>query len=67
VLEPFQRRGLASEVVRLLVERAFSAPRVERVGAETFSDHLASLRVLEKNGFQRRREELGLVWLERDR
>lgn len=65
VLAPFQGRGYASQAVGMLVEWAFADPRVKRIGAETYVDHPASLRVLEKNGFLRRRSAEGLVWLER--
>ncbi len=46
-------RGVASAVTRILTERAFALPDVCRVFAGVHSDNPASMRVLEKNGFQR--------------
>ena len=51
VLPQFQRRGYATEMVGALVEWALSQPTVHRVVAETKSDNVASLGVLNKLGF----------------
>jgi RimJ/RimL family protein N-acetyltransferase len=52
VLPEWQHRGYASEMVRMLVEHAFSLPRVERVIAHTTEANPASMAVLLRNGFQ---------------
>lgn len=51
--EPYWGRGVATEVVRVLTERAFELPGVVRVFAGVHADNAASMRVLEKNGFER--------------
>lgn len=51
ILEQFQRRGLASEAVRGLIENAFEYAEVERVVAETLPGLTPSIGVLEKLGF----------------
>ncbi|BAS26344.1 GNAT family N-acetyltransferase [Limnochorda pilosa] len=52
VLEAFQGRGYATEMVTALVGWALRRPGVERVVAETMPDNRPSIRVLEKVGFQ---------------
>jgi RimJ/RimL family protein N-acetyltransferase len=52
LLAPHHGQGLGTELVSALVAWAFEAPRLERVLAETYPDLVASVRVLEKNGFQ---------------
>ena len=52
ILEPYQRNGYATEAVRSLIEWAFSVGDVNCIIAETLPDLLASIRVLEKNGFR---------------
>ncbi len=44
-------RGLATEGARLMVDRAFEDPSVERVVASTMAVNVGSRRVLEKVGF----------------
>jgi RimJ/RimL family protein N-acetyltransferase len=51
VLQPFRRRGFASEAVGGLLDKAFSDPRVDRVIAETYHSLAASMAVLVKSGF----------------
>ena len=46
-------RGVATEIVRVLTERAFAMPGVVRVFAGVHADNRASMRVLERNGFER--------------
>lgn len=53
ILDQFQGRGLATEAVARLVEWAFTHPAVVEVSAETLPHLRQSIRVLEKNGFQR--------------
>lgn len=55
VLDEFQGVGLATEGVKALVAWALSHPRVKRVIADAYS--VASVRVLEKCGFQRIMED----------
>lgn len=50
---PYWGRGVASRVVRALSERALATAGVERVFAGVHADNPASMRVLEKNGFER--------------
>ena len=52
VLEPYQGRGLAAEAVGALMTWAFSHPAIETVIAHTYPHLGASIRVLEKSGFQ---------------
>ena len=51
--EPYWGRGVASQVVRVLTESAFTLPGVVRVFAGVHADNPASIRVLEKNRFVR--------------
>ena len=46
-------RGYASEMVEILVRWAFRDERARRITAHTDPDNGASMKVLEKNGFQR--------------
>lgn len=63
ILASFQQRGLATEAVQRLVGWAFSHHNVNEVSAETLPHLRQSIRVLEKNGFQRTGEgsEAGVV------
>ena len=51
-METYQKNGYAAEAVQSLVEWAFNVGDVNCIIAETFPDLLASIRVLEKNGFK---------------
>jgi len=51
ILPPHQRRGYGTELVEALVDWAFGHEHVKRVMAETYPDFVASVRILEKNGF----------------
>jgi RimJ/RimL family protein N-acetyltransferase len=51
--EPYWGRGVATEVTRVLTERAFAWPEVTRVFASVHADNPASMRVLQKNGYER--------------
>lgn len=53
VVPTMQGRGYATEATRGLIDRAFADPRVERVVATTLPDRVASIRVVEKLGFER--------------
>jgi ribosomal-protein-alanine N-acetyltransferase len=52
ILPAYQRLGFASEAVSALIDWAFSHSDIQLVTAETLPALLASIRVLEKNGFQ---------------
>jgi len=52
VSESFWGRGFASRAARALSEWAFDEYKLTRVFALVFSHNLASVRVLEKAGFQ---------------
>jgi ribosomal-protein-alanine N-acetyltransferase len=51
ILPEWQRRGYASEMVRLLVEHAFTFAHVERIIAHTTEANRASISVLLRCGF----------------
>jgi RimJ/RimL family protein N-acetyltransferase len=69
VLPEWQRRGYASEIVRVLVEHAFAFARVERVIAHTTEANPASIAVLLRCGFDAAGagRESGTVRFERSR
>jgi RimJ/RimL family protein N-acetyltransferase len=48
-----RRQGFATELVRALITRAFAAPSVRRILAETAVENVASIGVLEHSGFKR--------------
>lgn len=50
---PFTRRGVMSEAVRALVPFAHGPLRLHRIEAACLPGNLGSIRVLEKNGFER--------------
>jgi ribosomal-protein-alanine N-acetyltransferase len=50
---PFARRGLMSEAVSALVPFAFDSLRLHRVEAACLENNAASIRLLQKTGFQR--------------
>lgn len=49
IIPAYERQGYTTEAVSGLLRWAFQQPQVQRVTAETFPDHKASLRVMEKN------------------
>ena len=51
--EPFWGRGIMSEAVRAITQRAFERHDICRVHAEVFDWNVASMRVLEKVGYTR--------------
>jgi RimJ/RimL family protein N-acetyltransferase len=54
VLIPSERgKGYCTEAVRIVVDYLFLSKDIVRVQAGTFTDNVASQRVLEKSGFQR--------------
>ena len=50
--EPFWNRGIATRAVRAIVDWAFEELDLIRIFAFVFESNTASVRVLEKNGFQ---------------
>jgi [ribosomal protein S5]-alanine N-acetyltransferase len=50
-LPEFQGQGYATEMVRALVDWAFSQPDVRQIVAETTEDNLPSMRLLRRLGF----------------
>lgn len=53
VLAAYQNRGYATEAVSALVPEIFTLPGIRRITATTYPDLGASVRVLEKTGFQK--------------
>ena len=63
LLERYQNNGYATEAVGALVDWALSRPDVATVFAETTATNRASIRVLEKIGFQKTNEsDRSLHW-----
>jgi ribosomal-protein-alanine N-acetyltransferase len=52
VLPQFRRLGYASEATAALIREAFTNEQVERIIAETYPELVASIGVMEKNGFR---------------
>lgn len=51
--EPYWGKGIASKAVELICKKIRSHyPHINRIYAEVFENNKASMRVLEKNGFQ---------------
>ncbi len=51
--EPYWGKGIATEAVRLITEYAFNELNLNRVFAGVFEFNQGSIKVLQKNGFQR--------------
>jgi [ribosomal protein S5]-alanine N-acetyltransferase len=51
VAEDYRGRGIATEIVNLLINNAFTYPNVQIIQAHTLANTNASTRVLEKSGF----------------
>jgi RimJ/RimL family protein N-acetyltransferase len=51
--EPFWGRGIMTDAVRLFTAWAFESFEIHRIHAAVFAGNQASVRVLEKGGFQR--------------
>ena len=52
--EAFWRKGIATEAVTIFLQEISEKFQLETVGAFTFLNNVASIRVLEKNGFERK-------------
>src|SRR5207302_3740583 len=50
---PYWRRGIAFEAMTLIVEFGFERMELHRIETETIADNTASVRLLQKLGFQR--------------
>ena len=54
ITEPAERRkGYASEAVKLIVDYLFLTKGINRIQAHAVTENVGSVKVLEKNGFQR--------------
>ncbi|MBT8209515.1 MAG: GNAT family N-acetyltransferase [Eudoraea sp.] len=51
--EPFWRKGLATQAISLMTRYGFEELQLERIFAAVFDFNLASMRALEKNGYQK--------------
>ncbi len=51
--EPFWGEGIATKAVELIVQYAFEDLKLKRIFAGAFEYNLGSMKVLEKNGFQK--------------
>ncbi len=51
--EPFWGRGIATKAVNLMLEHGFATLQLNRIYAGVFEHNLASMRVLEKCGFEK--------------
>lgn len=49
----YQGKGIATECVKLVVNYAFDVLELEEISAYVFPDNNSSIRVLEKNGFEK--------------
>ena len=61
IIPSYQDKGYATEAARAIVDWAFTQPGITKVTAECLSDNLASIRVLEKLGMRRVKEEDGML------
>ena len=52
----YQGKGIATECVKLVVHYAFNDLKLEEITAYVFPDNNSSIRVLEKNGFEKTKE-----------
>lgn len=62
VLDDYQRKSIAAEMVQALTNWAFSQGVVNSIIAETTIDNFASIRVLEKNGFVKQNQDSDAVF-----
>ena len=51
--EPFWGQGLATQAISLMTQYGFEELQLERIFAAVFDFNLASMRALEKNGYQK--------------
>jgi len=51
--EPFWGRGIASKAVAIMIKYGFEELKLRRIFAAAYAYNIASMKVLEKNGFQK--------------
>lgn len=61
ILTPFWSQGIGTEVVLQICGIAFREPALQCIIGEVFPEHLASARLLEKNGFRLEDTKVGAV------
>ena len=61
ILTPFWSQGIGTEAVRQICGIAYRELAIERIIGEVFTENQASIRVLEKNGFQLEETKVGAV------
>ncbi|MBQ4373701.1 MAG: GNAT family N-acetyltransferase, partial [Lachnospiraceae bacterium] len=61
ILTPFWSQGIGTEAVRQICGIAYRELAIERIIGEVFTENQASIRVLEKNGFQLEETRVGAV------
>jgi ribosomal-protein-alanine N-acetyltransferase len=61
IIPEMQKKGIATEAVRAVIEWAFSSSKVKKVVAECLGDNVPSIRVLEKLGMRRTSSENGMI------
>lgn len=59
--EPFWNQGFTTEAIQTIVKFGFQQLNLRQITATTNKDNLASMRVLEKSGFERIGEK-GVLW-----
>ena len=52
ILTPFWAQGIGTEAVRQVCGIAFQELELDRINGQVFPENVASVRVLEKNGFR---------------
>ena len=60
--EPHWGRGVATEAVSMMTDQVFDTTDIVRICATVFSDNTASIRVLEKCGYQREAVQRNALW-----
>jgi ribosomal-protein-alanine N-acetyltransferase len=61
IIPEMQKKGIATESVRAVIQWAFSSSKVKKVVAECLEDNVPSIRVLEKLGMRRTGSENGMI------
>jgi ribosomal-protein-alanine N-acetyltransferase len=52
VARPYWRRGIATEALRAVMQFGFETMRLHRINVDTRMDNIASVRLMQKSGFQ---------------
>lgn len=66
-LETYWGMGYATEAVEGLLDWAFKTNLVEKIVAETNSDNIGSIRVLEKMGMKKTNEHEGMIYWQQNK